>query len=526
MKRFFALAAAATVALALGVSANTAATAKAAETPTADWMPFNYVLSEGFGSAMTLTDIRTSISYEGGHLTATGRTTKGGMGVTYLPEVPLDGFEMNVSLNSWQDKSPDRWFGLTFTDVGVKTDDYNEVPFYSKHSESWSNDYGAGVLFAVRPIRGENDMPGLKIQFNFIGIQPSLDANDQLASNAGEYADNVLGWGGWLSDIRLCDTDWQPKTDYDNIHITLKKIDLGNGNSGYAFDINDGYWIRTDAIAWDELADDVLHDLGVSSSSELTDEIKKKFVYGPAYDESIVAYANWGEPMYALDRFESKLEAQGKRLYFSYMYKDAWDMSEGTDDASFTINSIMGQPIQEDASFSLAAPKTLSGDIAATLTETSLHAGVYPSAVQSIVMTSAPAKSYSDAALEAVSKLSSGKYSIVNFKGKTADGTEVSLVEPVQLTLNLKKYGNAKLYKIVGDDIDLVGEGESVTFKANSSNVVYAITATQGDLPPVLKEQAGGNDGGEKGGCSGGITACGGVAFMALAVFALGRKKR
>ena len=82
-----------------------------------DWMPFNYVLTSGAGSSTRYEDIRTTLDYGNNKLTASGTTTKGGMGVSFLPEIDITDFEMSVSLNSWQAVSSDRWFGMTLTDV-------------------------------------------------------------------------------------------------------------------------------------------------------------------------------------------------------------------------------------------------------------------------------------------------------------------------------------------------------------------------------------------------------------------------
>ena len=190
-KRFLAATALAAV-MALSVGAAATVSADSADSYSAsDWKPFNYVLTSGAGSNTKYNDIRTFLDFSDNKLTANGRTTNGGMGVSFVPEIDIDNFEINFTLNSWQKVSTDRWFGFTLTDVLEKADRFNEVPFYSKHSESWSNDYGAGVLFALRPAEDGN----CTIQFNYIGIEPSYDADGNFNSVAGNYADGCLYYG-------------------------------------------------------------------------------------------------------------------------------------------------------------------------------------------------------------------------------------------------------------------------------------------------------------------------------------------
>ena len=490
--------------LALTFSAGASVTTFAEETASGkaeDWKPFNYVLSEGFGTSMKLTDIRTTLEHKDGKVTASGTTTKGGMGVTYMPEVNLNDFAMNVSLNSWQTSSPDRWFGITFTDKAEKTDPYNEVPVYCKHSESWSNDYGAGMLFAVRPW----DSGKLRIQFNYIGIYPTYDGDGNISANAGQYADGNLGWGrNWLSEIQLYNTDWTVKTDYSDIEITVKSFE-SNGETGYAFEINNGYWRRLDTVNWDELDSNALHELGVESASELTDEIKDKFLYGPAYETSIIPYANWGDDYYALSRFEKILKTSGKRLYMSYMYKDAWDIDEGDEAASFTINSVGGKAATDKNGYNPMTAKAVSGKISATLTESSLHAGVYPSMVESLVMTDVAEKQYAQAK-ENIESLVAGKnYKVFTVTGKTASGASVSIIDSVNVTMDLSEFGNAALYKIVGSDLDKIDGETNVSFKMNSSKIQYVLV--YGETQPAKK------------GCGGTI---GMYSLLSLAVLCLG----
>ena len=465
MKRIKYILCAALSAVLTGVFAAPALSVSAEEAVSStDWMPFNYVLSEGFGSSRKLLEIRTDLDYSGGKLTVSGRTSKGGVGVVYLPEITLDGFNMNITVNSWQEVSPDRWFGMSLTDVGAVTDDDNELPFYAKHSESWANEYGAGTLFAFRP----NGNGAMQIQFNYIGINGSYDADNNRAANAGEYNDGYLGWCGWLGHIQLYNRDWTVKTDYENIDITVKALAEG----GYAFDINGGYWRRTDAVAWNDLAPDVLAELGVSTHAELTDEVKDKFMFGPAYETSIIPYANWGDDYYALYKYEQRLKAAGKRLYMRFMYKDAWDIREGTADASFTVNSINGRSATDGTDPLLTKENKIEGKLSATLKSENLHAGVYPSKVASLVTADVPEKNYSQAKT-AVDAYKTRKVFCV--KGKTADGKEISLISATTVKFDFSEYNNAKLYKIVGSDLDLVGEGASVEVKVNSSQTNYVL---------------------------------------------------
>ncbi len=444
-----------------------------------DWMPFNYVLTEGFGSNTKFNDIRSNISIDNGKITVSGRTTNGGLGMTYLPEVNIDDFSMNISLNSWQAVSPDRWFGMTLMDKGVKEDEYNEAPFYAKHSESWSNDYGAGTLFAFRP--AENG--AMTIQFNFIGINGTYDADQNIASNAGEYNDGLLLFSGWLSTIQLCNEDWTDKTDYNNLNITVKKIVEGEKDAGYAFDINNGYWRRTDNINWDksEMASDVFDLLDIDKNGELSDEEKKNFVYGPAYETSVIPYANWGESYYALTKFKKNLETLGKRLYMSFMYKDTWNIRDGVDDASFTINSLNGKSATSMTSFDRTNDKVIDGTIKGTAKVNSFHAGIYPDMIKSFVMVDANAKTYKDAQTN-IDKLTSGKeFKVFNVKGDLGDNLTASIIDNLNLRFDLKEYKDAELYKITGEDVDKVEDVSNVKVSSSKVNflLVYSKDAEQ-----------------------------------------------
>ena len=475
-----------------------------AEDTNIDWMPFNYVLTDGFGSAMKYYDVRTNLSIENGKITASGRTTKGGMGMTYLPEININNFSMNISVNSWQEVSPDRWFGMTLTDVGVKSDEYNEAPFYSKHSESWSVDYGAGILFAFRP----NENGAMQIQFNFIGINDTYDADYKVASNAGEYNDGHLGWGGWLSTIQLCNEDWTDKTDYKNINITLKEIVEGEKSAGYAFDINNGYWKRTDAIDWSNLASDVFALLDKDSNGSLSDSEKDNFIYGPAYETSVIPYANWGESFYALTKFKNIVETQEKRLYMSFMYKDTWDLRDGVDDASFTINSINGNAATTMSEFPRINAKNVEGKISGKVEVDNFHAGIYPDMIKSFKMVDAPEKSYK-AAKANIDTLTQGKeFKVFNVKGDLGDNKTASIIKNITLKFDLSDYEGAKLYKIVGEEVDEVEDANSVRVSSSSVNFL------------LVYNKAGSSNSGAKKGCKSSLSVC--IPAFILTITALG----
>lgn len=471
----------------LGFNAKTN-TVLAAEEPT--WAPINYVMADGVGKSMELYDIRTSLSYTDGKLTAAGSPAKGtgGMGVVYTPTVNLNGFNMNVSLNSYR-TSGDRYFGLSFTDVGAVTDDYNEVPFYAKHSETWSNAYGAGFLFCVRPTT-TNLGRALTVQFNYIGIQQTYTSADsgEIASNAGAYSDGILSWGrNWNSGIQLYDPDespkdnpdaWVEKNNYDNIEIAVKQT-----NDGFVIDVNKGFWKKIDNITTDtaKLDDSVLSALGVTRGTQLNDEQIKRLTCGPAWSQSVISGATWGDSLYALSRFQTIASNAGKRLYARFFYKDKEIASDDSDEkASFTINTINGAPACTGNESDLVASKKVSGKVTATLTEDSLHAGVYPSTIESIELTDAPESAY-NAAKTAILSVSKGNYyKVVNIKAKTTDGKYVSIINKLKMTVNLEDYKNAKLYRIVGDDVDDIDQGESISFTLKNSDTAYVIVYSGG----------------------------------------------
>lgn len=462
-----------------------------------DWKPFNYVLTSGAGSRIQYNDIRTTLSYDSNKLTASGRSTSGGMGVSFLPEIDITNFSINFSCNSWQKVSTDRWFGFSLTDVLVKQDKFNEVPFYGKHSESWSNEYGAGTLFAVRP--AENGQ--LTIQFNYIGIEPSFDADGNYNSKAGEYSDGYLGWGGYISTIQLCNEDWTPKTDYNDIEVTMKGV-KEYGKDCVAYEINGGYWYRTDVSyragesdlgltqTESNLEKDVFDTLDLDKNGYLTESEYNNFKYGSAWNDgaskkSIYVYANYGDGFYSLRQFDKKLKESGKRLYMSFMYKDAWDIREGSEDASFTINTVNGIPATKGETLNLAESKTIDGDIKATLSETSLHAGVYPSAIKEIVFEDVDKTTYAKAqkAIDAEAKANKMSYSVVNVKAKTTDDALVKIISETEISVSTEKYQGVKFYKIVGSDIDEITAKEAegfATVTVNSSDVNLVVMTKGG----------------------------------------------
>lgn len=482
----------------VGVSA-----AEAESYSASDWMPHNYVLAEGFGSSQKKTNIRTDLSYENNTLKVTGATSKGGVGVTFLPQINLSDFSMEMSLDKWQANSTDKWYGINLLDKGEKTDIYNEVPFYSKHSESWSNDYGAGTLFAFRTFSqtGTNSRPGvLQIQFNNIGIVHSWDAEGNYNPDAGKYSDGTLGWSGYLSTIQLCDTNWEPLTNYNKIKITSKEITHENGQKGYAFDINDGYWIRTeDSINWAEIeADaDLFAQLDINVDGTLDDGEKALWQCGPAYKATIggtefssfVPYINWGDPLHSLYNFNKLLTDSGKRLYLSAMYKDAFNMPEG-ENAQFTIKTVNGKNTTKSETTSLNTEKVIaSGDITATLKAENLYAGVYPSMVNKLITGETDAKKYSKV-LEKIeakkSELGTKNYECVNFFGEVTVSSSpktVSLIAPIDVTMNLNGKTNFKLYKITGTDLDEVTVTETdgkAKFSVKDSASIYVMYYSAG----------------------------------------------
>lgn len=459
-----------------------------------DWKPHNYVLSEGFGLNAKKVSVRSNLSYANNQLAVSGTTSKGGIGVTFVPEIDLSNFSLELSLDSWQANSTDRWFGITFLDKGEKTDIYNEVPFWSKHSESWSNDYGAGTLFAWRP----HATPGvLQIQFNNIGIEHSyLDVNTlEYNPKAGEYADGVLGWSGYLSTIQLCNTDWTPMTDYSQVKITVREItDAETERQGYAFDINDGYWYRTDdSIVWPTPETDAaLYDqLDLNGNDVLDDWEKDLFKYGPAYQDtehgdtytSWVPYANWGDPMFSLYNFNQIVKENGGRLYLSVLYKDAFDMMEG--EAQFTVKSVDGKAATSSETVDLNAPKTVDANgIKATIKAENTYAGVYPSMVTALTTKAADEKDVAEmqSAIDAKkSALGVNTAEAVTFAGQvnlSGETKDVAIISKMTIQYDATGKDNFKVCKITGtdlDDVEVTMDGNLATFEIKDSESVYVL---------------------------------------------------
>ena len=523
-----------------------------------DWMPHNYVLTEGFGLNMKKVDVRTWLDYSNDQLRVYGNTSKGGVGVTYLPEVNLDDFTMELSLDKWQVNSTDKWFGLTFMDKGEKFDMFNEVPFYAKHSESWSNEYGAGEIFGFRPFpqTGDEAMPGvLQIQFNNVGIEHSYAENNaggNYQEIAGEYADGKLGWTGYLSTVQLCDANWNPLTDYSNIKITIKKVENadGKGHDGYAFDFNDGYWYRTeDSIVWPwdvngAVTDQTVYDmLDVNKDNTISEEEKNLFRRGPAYSVEIdgetykshVPFLNYGDPLFNLYNFNEKLLGAGKRLYLNVLYKDAFNMPEG-EYAQFTVKTLNGKAATSSETLNLSAEKVVTeGEITATIKEENVHAGVYPSKVKSLTTATAQAKNYAkaDAAIKAKGTELGKKYEVVNFVGEvqlSAGLVNVELQNALSITYKTAKQ-NVQIFKVTNsaknalEEVTLSAVDGGYTLDIDGSSI-YAIYYTAGGNTG----NEGGNGGattpakGCKGNVAGNIAALG--ALMVVATVMISSKKR
>lgn len=522
-KRFLSFAAfVLTVSLSVGIGVGAFADQSVESYSAADWKPFNYVLTSGAGSNTKYNDIRTNVDFSDNKLTASGRTTSGGMGVSFVPEIDIENFEIEFSLNSWQKVSTDRWFGFTLTDVLQKTDKFNEVPFYSKHSESWAKSYGAGILFALRP--AENGE--CTIQFNYIGIEPSYDADGNFNPKAGDYADGYLGWAGYLSTIQLCNEDWSKKSDYTDLKVTMKAT-TENGKAGVAFELNDGYYYRTDYVygtpsderglskSETNFEADVFASLDLDGNGFLTESEFNNFIYGSAWNngndkKSLIPYANYGDSYYALVEYEKKLQESGKRLYLSFMYKDAWDIREGSPDASFTIERVNGKNATAGETLNLLADKTVDGAIKATVGYENLHAGVYPSDLEKILLETVEESAYQKAKknLDDTAKSLKKGYSVVHVKAQTKDGYSVKFTGEQEISLNAEQYSGAKIYKIVGEDIDEVISTEAngyVTFKINSSDTQIVIMT----------------DGTQSSGCGSVVKSSASVALIPLAFVAI-----
>ena len=229
------------------------------------------------------------------------------------------------------------------------------------------------------------------------------------------------------------------------------------------------------------MASDVFDLLDIDKNGELSDEEKKNFVYGPAYETSVIPYANWGESYYALTKFKKNLETLGKRLYMSFMYKDTWNIRDGVDDASFTINSLNGKSATSMTSFDRTNDKVIDGTIKGTAKVNSFHAGIYPDMIKSFVMVDANAKTYKDAQTN-IDKLTSGKeFKVFNVKGDLGDNLTASIIDNLNLSFDLKEYKDAELYKITGEDVDKVEDVSNVKVSSSKVNflLVYSKDAEQ-----------------------------------------------
>lgn len=461
-----------------------------------DWMPFNYVLSTGFGMSAKKKNIRTTLSYEDNMLTVSGNTATGGVGVTFLPEVNLDGFSIELELDNWRVNSPDKWLGISFMDKGLKTDAYNEVPVYAKHSETWANEYGAGVLMAWRPMpqTGVGAQPGvIRIQFNNIGIKHSFIEADIWGTTynpgAGQYNDGILTWTGQVNFIQLCDTNWQPLQDYSSVKISIREITV-NGRKGYAVDYNDGYYIRLEeSINWPTKESNLslFSMLDINGDDTLDEWEKDLFRRGSAWTDtthggtyrSHIQYANYGDPLYSLYNFEKMIKNSGGRLYLNVIYRDCLDMPEG-ENAQFKIKKINGVNPTQSETTSLTAPKEVTGKISATLHEENLYAGVYPSMVSGIVTDEAEIKNDTVASKinSQKNKLKVNKADKINFFGKTDDYGNVSIISPLKISYDLTGITNFSVYEVSGSDIksvDVTTENNRAIFSIKDSATTYVL---------------------------------------------------
>ena len=562
-----------------------------------DWKPFNYVLASGAGSNTVYKDIRTSLDYTGGKLTASGTSTNGGMGVAYTKPIDImQGLSVNFTLNSWQVNSSDRFFGFTLTDVLVATDRYNEVPFYSKHSEAWLTEYGAGYLFCVRPT-GEGK---LTVQMNNLGILGSYDADGNYSETAGEYESGLLGWlTGVVTDIQLYNEDWTVKTDYRDITFSLTPIEEGGSVVGFAFEVNNGYYKRMnwnpacdvisesakadidsyaeltnkqknnlfDDLVYDEIfadeaaveaallgdgiifekyyykksdgkyirtacdlvtlensnvAPEIFAELDTNKDNLLSPEERTNFIDGSANPDSLIRYANkrfvgYGDEMYCLAKAYERLKAEGKNLYFKFMYKDAYDIREGEEPASFTINSFNGKAATKGESFTLEADNAVNGTLSATVKTENFHAGVYPSMVASLKTVAVEAEEYQSVKTAIEEKAGGKTYEVFSVKGVTDTEAEVSVVSALNVTYDLSDKANAKIYKINGSTLEEINvENGKATFTVNTSDDMFVIVSGAEE------------NGKSSRGCKSDVTSGGGI-MLGIAMFGMAwcmRKKR
>ncbi|GHV01293.1 hypothetical protein FACS1894211_10720 [Clostridia bacterium] len=516
-------------------AARNAGTAAAADGYTAaDWAPYNYVLSEGFGVNVKKTDIRTDLSYANDELTVSGRTAPGGVGVTFLPEVELNGLSVEFSLKQWRTNSTDKWFGVSFMDTGLRSDMFNEVPFYGKHSEQWTNAYGAGVLIGWRPLpqTGANAQPGkIKVQFNYIGITPTSGADGQYDPAAGSYNDGLLGWGScWMGEeiLQLTDANWQPLTSYDHLKLSVREFTTG-GKTGYYFDLNNGYFLRDEnEVVW-PIKDDpdtgyMFDELDKDGSGALNETEKLAYLRGNAYSQSIVTATNWGDDFYALGNFVKALKEKDKRLYMNVLHRDNLTLPEGTK-AEFVVHKVNGKAAAAGETTSLTAAKRVddaTNKIGADIEYLSLHAGVYPSVVTGLTRTAAVEKDYADAQLAINSKKSSLKTKNATpfVLNGLMDEKKLEFVGPVTATMDLTGASKVKLFKASGDDLTEVAataDGDKLTFTAEDSKTVYVLFY-DGTI-------AGGEDGGGRISCKKGAASLLGAGAALTILFAVLKRK-
>ena len=193
---------------------------------------------------------------------------------------------------------------------------------------------------------------------------------------------------------------------------------------------------------------------------------------------------------------------------------------EGTGEASFTVHSVNGKNATKSETTDLFADATVTGDIGATISETQLHAGVYPSTVKALEAKELTEKDYEKAKanIESAAKAEKKAWKVVSIVGKTESGANVSFIDETTVSLDASVYKGVKVYKIVGTDVDEIATTEAdgkVTFKMNSSNLKLVL----------MTDKEGGK------GCNSAVNTVAfgmvvGIAVAALGVYLAVKKKK